>query len=326
MRHRRQATEQAGLDLGVGHQLVGRDLGEVFFDPVKLLRHRRAHIRFGAGLIRDHVGAITRLEHGEVDGGFLFFIAQLAELENLVRHFGGSIATQFRRNACMRGLALDFDQRSGRTLAPHHQPIGRATWLQVQRDIVLPGGFLDQLGGDHRAGFLAGVEQHSDLRVVGEFQVMQDLQCIDSGNNTALVVHHAGAVGTTVLDVKRPLGRRAFLEHGVHVCHQQNLRLAGAFQGGNNMIAGLRCVRHKLDGCTELFQLFNRNVADLGQARHITGTRIDVDQTLEQLQGLALVLLGIGLNHLVRFGHDHRRQRRQHKSEAQMSSKRRAGK
>ncbi len=63
-------------------------------------------------------------------------------------NFGRGVTSQLRRNACMRGLALDFDQRGGRAFAPHHQTVGRTTRLEVEGDVMLLRGFLDQLGSD----------------------------------------------------------------------------------------------------------------------------------------------------------------------------------
>ncbi|MNL55319.1 hypothetical protein D3C87_1787240 [compost metagenome] len=71
------------------------------------------------------------------------------------------------------------------------------------------------------------------------------------------------------------------------------------------MVAFVRCVRHQFDGGAEFFQLVDGNVADLGQARFITGTGVDVHQPLQQFQGFAFVLLGIGEDLFVRLGERH---------------------
>ncbi len=93
------------------------------------------------------------------------------------------------------------------------------------------------------------------------------------------------------------------------------------------MVTGLWRIWNELDGGSKLFQFFDRDVADLGQARDIPGTRVDVHQTLQQLQGFVLVLLGIGLDGLVRFGHGRRRcQGCQRKRQGEMSSQWRAEK
>lgn len=97
-------------------------------------------------------------------------------------------------------------------------------------------GFLDQVGGDVRTGFFAGVEQKGDLRVILEVEVLQDFQRIDTGNDAALVIHHPRPVRPAILDVKRPLGSGTLLEHRVHVRHQQDFRLAGALEGGENVV------------------------------------------------------------------------------------------
>ncbi|MNG04975.1 hypothetical protein D3C84_881440 [compost metagenome] len=69
------------------------------------------------------------------------------------------------------------------------------------------GRFLDQVGGDVRAGFFAGVEQEGDLGVVLEVEVFQDFQRINASDDAALVVHHPRPVGAAVLDVEGSLGR-----------------------------------------------------------------------------------------------------------------------
>ncbi|MNN51153.1 hypothetical protein D3C81_1657750 [compost metagenome] len=167
---------------------------------------------------------------------------------------------------------------------------------------MLFGGFLDQVGGDVRTGFFAGVEQEGDLCVVLEVEVFQDFQRIDTGDDAALVIHHPWPVSAAVLDVERPLGRRPLLEHRVHVRHQEDFRLAGAFQRRQYMVGFFRCVRHQFDGGAEFFQLIDGDVADLLEARFIARTGVDIDQPFQQFQRFWLVLLGISEHLFVRFG------------------------
>ena len=135
---------------------------------------------------------------------------------------------------------------------------------------MLLGGFLDQISSDVRAGFFAGVEQEGDLRVILEVEVLQHFQRVDAGDDAALVVHHPRPVGAAVLDVERPVGRGAFLEHRVHVRHQEDFRLAGAFERGQHVVGFFRGVGHQFDGGAEFFQFIDGNVADLFQTRLIT--------------------------------------------------------
>ncbi len=219
-----------------------------------------------------------------------------------MRRLHRRVASQLRCNTGMRRFAFDFHHRRRAAFAPHHQTIRGAARFEVEGHVVGLGGFLDQVGGNVRAGFFTGIEQEGDLRVVLEIEVFQDFQRVDSGDDAALVVHHARPVGAAVLDVERPLGGRAFLEHGVHVRHQQDFRLAGAFESRDYVAAFVRCVGHQFDGGAEFFQLVDGDVAHLCQAGFIAGTGVDVHQPLQQFQGFTLVLLGIGEDVFVGFG------------------------
>lgn len=90
--------------------------------------------------------------------------------------------------------------------------------------------------------------------------------------------------------------------NSVHVRHQQNFRLAGAFEGRDHVAAFVRCVGYQFDGGAEFFQLVDGDVAHLRQAGFIAGTGVDVYQTLQQFQGFTLVLFGVGEDLFVGFG------------------------
>ncbi len=184
-----------------------------------------------------------------------------------MRGFHRGIAAAVRGHAGMGRLALDLHHRRAAALAPDHQAVGRAAGLQVQRHIVLPGYPLNQLGGALGAGFLVGIEQEGDFRVVLEVQVLEDFQRIQTGDDTALVIHDTRPVGAPVLDIERLGCRRAFLEHRVHVRHQQDPRLAVALEGRHDALARLRRGGKGLDTCPELFQFVGDDGPDLLQAR-----------------------------------------------------------
>ncbi len=109
-------------------------------------------------MVGDHIGAVTGFDDREVDGGFLFFIAEFAQLQDLVRGFHGGVAAQFRGDTSMSGFAFDFDHGGGAAFAPYHQAVGGAAGFEVEGDVVAFGGVADQLGGGLGAGFFAGVE------------------------------------------------------------------------------------------------------------------------------------------------------------------------
>ncbi|MNY33883.1 hypothetical protein D3C86_1681830 [compost metagenome] len=71
------------------------------------------------------------------------------------------------------------------------------------------------------------------------------------------------------------------------------------------MVTLVRGVGHEFDGGTEFLQLLDGDVTHLGQARFITGAGVDVHQALQQFQGFAFVLLGIGEDLFVRLGERH---------------------
>ncbi|MNC63054.1 hypothetical protein D3C75_1131440 [compost metagenome] len=102
--------------------------------------------------------------------------------------------------------------------------------------------------------------------------------------------------------MKRTFGSGALLEHGIHVRHQEDFRLAGTFEGRDDMAAFVRGIGYSLNGRAELFQLFDGDVADLGQAGFIAGTGVDIHQPFQQLQGFPLVLLGVGQDLCMRLG------------------------
>ncbi|MCY1230682.1 hypothetical protein D9M72_431030 [compost metagenome] len=303
-RHRRQAAHEAHAHLGLGDELVLRDARQVFLDAVELLGRGGAHVALGAGRRGNHVGRAVGREHREVDRGLLRRIGHLRQLQHLVRDFHRGVAARFGRDARVRREPLHLDERRGRALALDHEAVGRAARLEVQRHVVLLGHALDERAGADRARLFVGVDQEGDLAVVLEADLLQDLQRLQAGHDTALVVHHAGAVGAAVLDVEG-LGRgRAVLEHGVDVGQDEDLLLALAGQRRDQVGARVRLGGKALDARVELAQFVRHHLAHLGQPFGVGRAGVDVDHALQQLQRLVLLLRG-GVEHaLVRLlGH-----------------------
>lgn len=156
---------------------------------------------------------------------------------------------------------------------------------------MLFGFALDQCARALGAGFLIGVEQQRDLTVLPEIELLQDLHGVQPRDDAALVVHHAGAVGALVLDVEGFGAGGAVLEHGVHVRHQQDARFARAFPGGEDIVARGRRRGDRFHLCPGLAQFVDDDRADLAEPRLVAGARVDVHETLEQLQRIAAIVL-----------------------------------
>jgi hypothetical protein len=129
------------------------------------------------------------------------------------------------------------------SLAPDDQAIGHAARLHVERDVVLLCQRGDQLRAAFRGGFLVGVDEQGDLLEIGELHLPQQLDTEQRRHDAALVVHHAGTVGTLALDAERARGGGAVGKHCIHVGHQQDLRGAGSLQRGHQVFSGSRCGR-----------------------------------------------------------------------------------
>ncbi len=303
LRHRRQTALQAGGHFSLGDLLGGGDPCQVPLDPVEFLRQGSAHVSLGDGVVRNHVDALTGIDHGEVDGGLLLRVAQVAQLQYLVCHLGGGVTSQFRGDSRVRRPALDLHHGGGAALAPYHQAVARTPRLQVQRHVMLLGGLGNQVGGGLRAGFLAGIQQQGDLPIVLEVEALEDVQGRQGDHDAALVIGHTRAIGTLFVGTVWPGLGRAFLEYGIHVRQQEDLGLAGTLEGRHQMLALVRRgVGHLLHGGAELFQLGGQEGADFGQPRFIPGARIDVYQSLQQGKGRCLGLLCRGLDAFVEGG------------------------
>ncbi len=185
----------------------------------------------------------------------------------------------------MGGFALDFDQQVARALAPHHHAVGGAARFQAEGDIMLPGEGFDQAARAFRKRFLIRVHHERDLGEIVVLALLQQLDGLDRGRDAALVVHHPGSIGALALDAEGTRSGCAVDEHRVHVCHEQNLALAAAFQGRHQVLAYRRGHRRGVAHFhADFAELARDHRAYLVQPFLAAGARIDVDQPLEQGQ------------------------------------------
>jgi hypothetical protein len=222
----------------------------------------------------------------DVDGDVVPVAVEGLQVDDEVggRECGVGAALGF--DAGVSGLAGDDDAEVRDAFAADDEIAVLAGAFQAEGVVHAAGGALDEGAAGGRADLLVGSGEKDQLVIGGSPVLVEDLQCGQAGEQAALVVADAGAVGEGPLERERPCESGAAVEDGVHVPRQENPAAAirgrqGALLARDQSVAGLvRAVGgevHAFDGEPRPSQAPLHPVGDLVDAVGIVRSGVDGD-------------------------------------------------
>jgi hypothetical protein len=148
----------------------------------------------------------------------------------------------------------------------------------------------DQIAASRGAPLLAVIQEQGDGRVVLEAKIVQDSQCHDGVDHPGLLIAHAGAVCSLRVHAEWPSCRGSGSKYRVNVRNDENPALSGAMKHGHQVVRqSLDLGRFAAHVGAERFETIGEQRLDPGAPRDIPGSGIDIDDCLEQVEGIRAV-------------------------------------
>ena len=287
----RTSAGDGQFNLRLRQQFIGDDFGRFFFQPVHFFRQQDPNVRLRQRFVRYHIGLVAGLEHREANRRSLVRISQPGQSRYLLDQFQQSIDAFFRGIARVGRPAFGLDLQIRDALAERDNAVVGATAFEADGIIMLLRQFLDQFLGTRRTNLLVNIDQISDLGVVFEAAILKKFDRIESSEHGTFIVRHARSVGPVALYAERPFRRRANLEHGINVRHQQELAGARPGKRRHNVVGPARR-GHVPDFGAHRLQLCRQDALNLIQARRMVSRRINIDQLRQICQNRCFCAFG----------------------------------